>query len=67
MAKEETTELRMAIQKGIKMVLEELEEFGKSKKMFGMTEMMDVSDMLKDMAEAGRNLAEADYYERRTN
>lgn len=67
MAKEETTELRMAIQKGIKMVLEELEEFGKSKKMFSMTEMMDVSDMLKDMTEAGRNLAEADYYERRTN
>lgn len=67
MAKEETAELRTDMQNGIKMILEELEIFGKSKKKFSMMEMMNISDMLKDMAEAEKNLAKADYYERKTN
>lgn len=67
MTKEETAELRTDMQNGIKMILEELEIFGKSKKKFSMTEMMNISDMMKDMAEAEKNLAKADYYERKMN
>ncbi len=49
------------------MMIETLTAFGKSKNDFKMGEIMDVSDILKDMSEVEKNLAKADYYDRKMN
>lgn len=67
MTKDEGCEMRRDMHKGVKMMIEELTAFGKSKNDFKMDEMMDISDILKDMSEVEKNLAKADYYDRKMN
>lgn len=67
MEKNEVMQMRCDMREGVKMLMREIEDFGKSKKSFSMDEMMDVSDMLKDMSEVEKNLAKADYYDRKTS
>jgi hypothetical protein len=53
--------------KGVKMFNQELEDIARSKKEFSWDEMMYMSDILKDMSEVEKNLAKADYYDRKMN
>lgn len=53
--------------KGVKMFNQELEEIARGKKEFSWKEMMNMSDILKDMSEVEKNLAKADYYDRKMN
>ena len=53
--------------KGVKMFNQELEEIAQGKKEFSWEEMMNMSDILKDMSEVEKNLAKADYYDRKMN
>lgn len=67
MKREEICEMRADMHKGVKMMLENIEDYARSKKVHSMSAMMDMSDMLKDMSEVEKNLAKADYYDRKTN
>ena len=49
---------------GVKMMLEEMRKLGE--KGFPLSSMMAMSDMLKDMSKVEKNLAEANYYDRKT-
>ncbi len=65
MSKEEIEKLRSDMHTGVKMMLEEMRKMGEQK--FSPADMMKMSDMLKDMSKVEKNLAEANYYDRRTN
>lgn len=65
MAKEETEKLHSEMHTGVKMMLEELRKMGEQK--FSPSGMMMMSDILKDMSKVEKNLAEANYYDRKTN
>jgi hypothetical protein len=67
MTKDEIREMRCDMHKGVKMFNQELEEIARSKKEFSWDEMMKMSDILKDMSEVEKNLAKADYYDRKTS
>lgn len=67
MEKNEVMQMRCDMREGVKMLMQEIEDFGKSKKSFSMDELMDISDMLKDISEVEKNLAKADYYDRKTS
>lgn len=67
MGKDEILQIRYNMRENVKMLLQEAEGFCKSKKSFSMDEMMDISDMLKDMSEVEKKLAKADYYDRKTS
>ncbi len=66
MNREEICEMRDNMQKGVKMFVEELEKVGRNKKL-DWQEAMYMSDMLKDMSKVEKNLAEANYYDRKTS
>lgn len=67
MSHEEIKQMRENMHKGVKMMLEQIEDCARSKRDHSMSVMMDMSDMLKDMSEVEKNLAKADYYDRKTN
>lgn len=67
MTKDEIREMRCDMHKGVKMFNQELENIARSKKEFSWEEMMNMSDILKDMSEVEKNLAKADYYDRKMN
>ena len=59
--------MRVDMHKGVKMFNQELEDIARGKKDFSWEEMMDMADILKDMSEVEKNLAKADYYDRKIN
>ena len=67
MTHEEIKKKRCDMHKGVKMFNQELEEIAQGKKEFSWEEMMNMSDILKDMSEVEKNLAKADYYDRKMN
>jgi hypothetical protein len=67
MTHEEIKMMRCDMHKGVKMFNQELEDIAQSKKEFSWDEMMYMSDILKDMSEVEKNLAKADYYDRKMN
>ena len=67
MTHEEIKQMWCDMHKGVKMFNQELEEIARSKKEFSWDEMMYMSDILKDMSEVEKNLAKADYYDRKMN
>ena len=67
MTHEEIKQMRCDMHKGVKMFNQELEEIAQGKKEFSWEEMMNMSDILKDMSEVEKNLAKADYYDRKMN
>lgn len=67
MTHDEIKMMRCDMHKGVEMFNQELEEIARSKKEFSWDEMMKMSDILKDMSEVEKNLAKADYYDRKTS
>ena len=67
MTKDEIKEMRCDMHKGVKMFNQELEDIARGKKEFSWEEMMNMSDILKDMSEVEKNLAKPDYYDRKMN
>ena len=67
MTHEEIKQMRCDMHKGVKMFNQELEEIALGKKEFSWEEMINMSDILKDMSEVEKNLAKADYYDRKMN
>lgn len=67
MTHEEIKMMRCDMHKGVKMFVQELEDIARGKKEFSWKEMMNMSDILKDMSEVEKNLAKADYYDRKMN
>ena len=67
MTHEEIKQMRCDMHKGVKMFNQELEDIARGKKEFSWEEMMNMSDILKDMSEVEKNLAKADYYDRKMN
>jgi hypothetical protein len=65
MTHEEIKMMRCDMHKGVKMFNQELEEIARSKKDFSWEAMMNMADILKDMSEVEKNLAKADYYDRK--
>ena len=66
MNREEICEMRDNMHKGVKMFVAELEKVGKSADM-NWQKAMYMSDILKDMSKVEKNLAEANYYDRKTS
>jgi hypothetical protein len=64
MSKEEISEMRDDMHKGVKMFVEEMEKIARGGKL-DWKEMMYMSDILKDMSKVEKNLAEACHYDRR--
>ena len=56
MTKDEIKEMRCDMHKGVKMFNQELEDIARGKKEFSWKEMMQMSDILKDMSEVEKNL-----------
>jgi hypothetical protein len=67
MTHEEIKMMRCDMHKGVKMFNQALEDIARGKKEFSWDEMMYMSDILKDMSEVEKNLAKADYYDRKMN
>lgn len=51
--------------KGVKMLIEEMEKYARENKNISWEAMMNMSDILKDMSKVEKNLAEANYYDRK--
>lgn len=64
MSKETIMECRENLRKSAHTLAEYLAELLKLDKISG-EDLMDISDMLKDMSKVEKNLAEADYYDRK--
>lgn len=64
MSPSEIEKMRSDMHTGVKMMLEEMRKLGE--KGFSLSSMMAMSDMLKDMSKVEKNLAEANYYDRKT-
>lgn len=67
MTKEEICVLRRDMHRCVKAFMEQLAEYTHSKKDYSPSVAMDIADMIKDMSEAEKNLAKADYYDRKIN
>ena len=65
MSKEEINLMREAMLKGVKMLVEEMEKYARENKSVSWEAMMNMSDILKDMSKVEKNLAEANYYDRK--
>ena len=65
MSKEEINLMREAMHKGVKMLVEEMEKYARENKSVSWEAMMNMSDILKDMSKVEKNLAEANYYDRK--
>lgn len=59
MTAEEIKALHHDMHKGVKMMIETLEDLGK-KENLSWTELMYISDMLKDMSEVEKNIAKSE-------
>lgn len=66
MTKEEICQLREDMHKGVKMFVQEMEKIGREKNL-DWQKAMYMSDILKDMSKVEKNIAEANYYDRKTN
>lgn len=62
MTHEEICELKNKIYDGVKMVTEKAEKVGKEKKEYSLEDLGKMSDVVKDCAEAIKDLAKAHYY-----
>lgn len=62
MTQEDMNKHKERICDGLEMYLEKLEKIGKEKKEWSLRELGEVSDIVKDMAEAYKDLAKAHYY-----
>lgn len=67
MTKEEICILRRDMHRCVKAFMEQLVEYTHSKKDYSPSVAMDIADMIKDMSEAEKNLAKADYYDLKVN
>lgn len=67
MPKEEIMKMRESMQIGVKMMLQEVEEFVRHRKDFSIYDIMNLADIMKDMSEVDKNIAKANYYDRRVN
>lgn len=65
MSKEEIEKLRSDMHTGVRMMLDEVRKLGE--RGFPVSSMMAMSDILKDMSKVEKNLAEANYYDRKTS
>ena len=65
MSKEEINLMREAMHKGVKMLVEEMEKYARENKSVSWEAMMNMSDILKDMSKVEKNLAEANYDDRK--
>ena len=61
MSKEEINLMREAMHKGVKMLVEEMEKYARENKSVSWEAMMNMSDISK----VEKNLAEANYYDRK--
>lgn len=66
MNKEEICQMRDDMQKGVKMFVQEMEKIGREKNL-DWQKVMYMSDILKDMSEVEKNIAKANYYDRKVN
>ena len=62
MTQEDMNKYKERICEGLEMYLEKLEKVGKEKREWSLHELGMVSDIVKDMAEAYKDLAKAHYY-----
>jgi hypothetical protein len=62
MTSEERKEMHHSMYSGAKMILECLEKHGRSAEKVTWQEIMNMSDVLKDLSEMEKNLAKAEHY-----